>query len=231
LKPLRSIVLLFAAALLTLLIATPTHSFAKQTRNSVYRPEEIEWTWEVRPNHADPTLPNIALVGDSITRNYFPEVQRQLAGIANVYLFASSICVGDPRLENQLAEFVRMEGVRFKVIHFNNGLHGWDYSEDDYRKAFPAYLKAVRAMSPRAALIWTSSTPMKSPPSGASNARVETRNSIALKFILPSHIVVDDQYMLMLKHQDLYQDGVHFNETGSNIQGKQAADLIRTLLK
>ncbi len=214
-----------------LLAIMPAHAIAQQSKDSVYRPEEIEWTWEVRPDRADPSLPNVALVGDSITRNYFPEVRRQLNGVANVYLFASSICVGDPRMESQLAEFVRMEGVGFKVIHFNNGLHGWEYSEDEYREAFPLYLKAVRAMSPKAALIWTSSTPMKTPPSGASNARVEARNAIALKFITRAHIRVDDQNALMLKHQDLYQDGVHFNETGSNLQGEQAAELIRVLLK
>jgi hypothetical protein len=46
-----------------------------------------------RPPHPDDSLPNVLLVGDSITRNYFPEVTRQLKGVANVYLMASSICV------------------------------------------------------------------------------------------------------------------------------------------
>lgn len=216
---------------LALHVFLPEHAIAQASRNSLYKPETIEWTWEVRPEKADPALPNVALVGDSITRNYFPEVRRELSGVANVYLFASSICVGDPRLEDQLAEFVRMEGVRFTVIHFNNGLHGWDYSEEEYRKGFPAYLKAIRAMSPKAALIWTSSTPMKTPPGGASNARVQARNAIALSLVQNAHIALDDQYTLMSPHQDLYQDGVHFNETGSNMQGKQAAEMIRTHLK
>jgi hypothetical protein len=29
-------------------------------------PEEIEWTWEVRPAGSDPGLPNVVLLGDSI---------------------------------------------------------------------------------------------------------------------------------------------------------------------
>jgi hypothetical protein len=57
-------------------------------------PEEIEWTWEVRPPHPDPQLPNVLLLGDSISRNYFPEVRKDLAGVANVYLMATSTCVG-----------------------------------------------------------------------------------------------------------------------------------------
>src|SRR5579875_1914127 len=64
-------------------------------------PEEIEWTWEVRPPHPDPHLPNVLLLGDSISRNYFPEVRKDLTGIANVYLMASSTCVGDPRIGHQ----------------------------------------------------------------------------------------------------------------------------------
>jgi hypothetical protein len=35
----------------------------------------------------------------------------------------------------------------------------------------------------------------------------------------------------MLQHQDTYQDKVHFNEAGSQIQGKQAAEDIRKLLQ
>ena len=31
-------------------------------------PEEIEWTWEVRPPHPDPKLPNVLLLGDSLSQ-------------------------------------------------------------------------------------------------------------------------------------------------------------------
>src|SRR5882757_10866823 len=65
------------------------------------KPEEIEWTWEVRPAHVDSKLPNVLLVGDSITRNYYPEVQRLLSHVANVYLMATSTSMGDPRLPHQ----------------------------------------------------------------------------------------------------------------------------------
>jgi hypothetical protein len=65
-------------------------------------PEEVEWTWEVRPQLADPKLPNVLLLGDSITRNYFAQVAKDLSGIANTYLLASSTSVGDPRLPRQM---------------------------------------------------------------------------------------------------------------------------------
>ena len=87
-------------------------------------PEGIEWTWEVRPPRPDAQLPNVLLLGDSISRNYFPQVTKDLDGVANVYLMSSSTSVGDPRLMRQIAEFSAMEKVRFRVVHFNNGMHG-----------------------------------------------------------------------------------------------------------
>src|SRR5580765_189300 len=109
-------------------------------------PEEIEWTWEVRPQVADPKLPNVLLLGDSITRNYFPQVTKDLGGIANVYLLASSTSIGDPRLPHQIAEFATMQGVSFAVVHFNNGLHGWGYTEAQFKSGFPIFLQALRAL-------------------------------------------------------------------------------------
>jgi GDSL-like Lipase/Acylhydrolase family len=190
------------------------------------------WTWEVRPAHSDATLPNVLLVGDSISRNYYPEVERQLNGAANVYLFAASTSVGDPRLARQLSEFSTIEAVQFRVVHFNNGMHGWDYSEDEYRQAFPAFLKSIRALSPSASLVWVSTTPVKvDKEHGATNERVNVRNAIALKFVDKAGIPVDDQHALMMQHQDTYQDTVHFNDDGARIQGRQAADSIRKLLR
>jgi hypothetical protein len=195
------------------------------------RPEEVEWTWEVRPAHVDPKLPNVLLVGDSITRNYYPEVQRQLTDVANVYLFAASTCVGDPRLPHQLAEFASMEAVPFKVVHFNNGMHGWTYSEEEYKAAFPSYLRASRKIAPKASFIWATTTPVKADEKpGPTNARIEDRNRIARSFITDEGIQVDDQYALMIHHADLYEDNVHFNAAGAVIQGKQVAQSIRSYM-
>lgn len=195
-------------------------------------PEEIEWTWEVRPPHPDPHLPNVLVLGDSISRNYYPEVTKDLHGIANVYLFASSTCVGDPRLPHQIAEFAAMENVRFRVVHFNNGMHGWDYTESEYKAGFPLFLNAVRSLvEPGGDLIWASTTPVRaSATGGASNPRIEARNAIALALVKPAGILIDDQHALMLQHGDLHEDDVHFNPAGARIQGDQAAAIIQSTL-
>lgn len=195
-------------------------------------PEEIEWTWEVRPPHPDPQLPNVLLLGDSISRNYFPEVTKDLAGVANVFLMASSTSVGDPRLPHQIAEFATMEKVWFRVVHFNNGMHGWGYNEAQYRAAFPQFLRAVRLLLEKdGALIWANTTPVRADAaSGATNARIDERNAIAGTIVKATGIPIDDQHSLMARHGDLYHDDVHFDPAGAGIQGDQAASAIRSAL-
>ena len=200
------------------------------------RTEEIEWTWEVTPDHADLKLPNVLLLGDSITRNYFPEVTKELAGTANVYLMSSSTSLGDPRLGPQIEEFGRAEGVQFAVVHFNNGMHGWAYSEAEYGAAFPGLIAEVRKVAPGAKLVWASTTPVRKDAEpnaekpGPTNARVDARNAIAAAAVRAAGIPIDDQHGLMMGHGDLHSDDVHFNEAGSALEGKQAAGLIRGLL-
>jgi len=195
-------------------------------------PEEIEWTWEVRPPHPDSDLPNVLLLGDSISRNYFPEVRKNLTGIANIYLMASSTSVGDPRLAHQIAEFAATEKVRFRVVHFNNGMHGWAYTEAQYKTAFRAFLRAVRSLAEKdGTLIWANTTPVLSDAhDGPTNPRVQERNRIAQEISQAASIPTDDQFSLLQKQQDLYEDSIHFSSAGATIQGDQATAMIRTAL-
>ena len=217
-------------ALLSLSLVTRPSLLCAQSQASIL--EEIEWTWEVRPQVANPKLPNVLLLGDSITRNYFPEVTKGLGGIANVYLRASSTSEGDPRLPRQIAEFAALEGVSFAVVHFNNGLHGWGYTEAKFKSGFPIFLQAIRALPGRGKLIWSTITPVKPEASnGASNPRIDARNAIARAFIEAERIPIDDQHALMTEHPDLYEDAFHFDKAGSAIMGAQAAAIIRRALE
>jgi hypothetical protein len=215
---------------LVLMCASGISPLFAQPSSSI--PEEIEWTWEVRPPNPDPNLPNVLLLGDSITRNYFPEVKKDLTGIANVYLMASSTSVGDPRLPRQIAEFSTMEHVHFQVVHFNNGMHGWGYTEAQYRAAFPSLLHSVsKLVRSHRELVWATTTPVRSDASnGATNSRVNERNRIATSLVQAANIMVDDQHALMMQHQDLHQDSVHFNPKGADLQGDQVAESIKTVL-
>ena len=166
-------------------------------------------------------------------RATFPQVTKDLAGVANVYLLASSTSVGDPQLSREIREFAAMEHVPFRIVHFNNGMHGWGYTEAQYKAAFPEFLRTVRSLvATNNALIWATTTPVK-PQSfnGATNDGVDARNAIARIFVHAAHIPVDDQHALMMRHQDLYQDTVHFDSVGSSLMGHQAAAMIRAQLR
>lgn len=208
------------------LVLLPLHA---QGKKSIA--EKIEWTWEVTPDHVQPGLPNVLLLGDSITRNYYPEVVKELDGKANVYLFSASTSVGDPRLPEQLKEFFKMVNVKFRVIHFNNGMHGWGYSETEFGENFSAYIKAIRKDAPKAKLVWANITPVpKDDPTAQTNARIEARNSITEPIVAAAKIPLDDQWALMKKHPEMYRDNVHPSEEASKLQGKQAAEAIEKLL-
>jgi lysophospholipase L1-like esterase len=194
--------------------------------------EKIEWTWTDRPETVTPSLPNVLLVGDSITRGYYPAVSQQLAGIANVYLFATSAGSGDPRLPRQLHDYFNTMGLSFVAIHFNNGMHGWGYTEPQYVAGLPKMIAVLRAGSPHAALVWANTTPVlhDSTSGEATNARIDERNRLAAACMGREGISLDDQHALMLKHPDLHDGDVHFTAEGSALQAEQVAAKIREAL-
>jgi len=218
---------------LTFLAAVYPNAGTSQSQPAAGAPipkEKIEWTWSDHSDTLDPKLPNVLLVGDSITRAYFPEVAKRLAGKANVYLFSTSCSSGDPRLSEQLHLYFET-APSFRVIHFNNGMHGWDYSEPAFTSALPEMVSELRKESPGSRLIWATITPVRKDDSlGATNARIDARNAAALALMKHEGIPIDDQHALMEAHGDQHLDDVHFNDKGSEIEGDQATAIIETVL-
>lgn len=214
------------------MLAISASALASAAQSRLPITEKIEWTWTDRPETLVANLPNLLLVGDSITKAYFPAVADDLKGVANVYLFVTSACSGDPRLPEQLHEYFRMMGVSFAVVHFNNGMHGWGYTEQQYAAGLPQIIAALRDGAPKAKLIWASTTPVlhDSPEGGASNSRIDLRNKLASEVMSRKGISSDDQHQLMLKHQDLHDGDVHYTAAGSALQAEQVAAIIRAAL-
>ncbi|MEO6966798.1 MAG: SGNH/GDSL hydrolase family protein [Acidobacteriaceae bacterium] len=203
----------------------PAHGQQKPTGHAMVT-EKIEWTWAQRPEKPNPSSPNVLLLGDSITRGYYPQVAQKLAGRANCYLFATSTASGDPRLAGQLQAYFHMVAVRFRVIHFNNGMHGWGYTEVQYAHGLPGLLADLRVDAPGANLIWASTTPVQndSTTGGATNARIEARNTAAAKLMRANHIPIDDQFALMMAHADLHSGDVHYTAAGSAVQADRGSN-------
>ena len=121
--------------------------------------EDIEWVDIWLPDNNLAAQPRVLLIGDSITRAYYPAVADALKGKAAVGRLTTSASVGDPALLAQV-EMVLTQ-YRFDVIHFNNGLHGDGYTEQQYGEAFPALLDALQSQGRGAKLIWATSTPVR----------------------------------------------------------------------
>jgi hypothetical protein len=125
-----------------------------------------------------------------------------------------------------------MMGLKLAVIHFNNGMHGWGYSDEQYAAGLPGMIAALREGAPQAMLLWVSTTPVlhDSTNGQSTNARIDERNRLAASLMAKEAIAIDDQHALMLKHQDTHNGDVHFTEEGSAIQAAQVAESIRHAL-
>ncbi|HEY1190437.1 MAG TPA: hypothetical protein VGE74_22580, partial [Gemmata sp.] len=97
--------------------------------------ESIEWLDVWVPGNGVRDQPRVLLIGDSITRAYYKSVEDTLKGKAIVCRLATSKSLGDPGLLDEVK--LVLGQAKFDVIHFNNGMHGWGYSEDEYAKALP----------------------------------------------------------------------------------------------
>ena len=197
--------------------------------------EECEWCDLWMPHFPENKLPRVLLIGDSITRGYSGAVDKLLDGKAYVFRLADSHFLNDPMLMTEIA--MVLDNQKFDVVHFNNGMHGWQYSEDDYRKYFPGFLDVIRKHAGHAKLIWATTTPLKVDNQAApgspvpTNARIAARNAIALEFITPFGIPVDNRNALVAGHPEYHDaDTVHFNDKGVNVQAAQVAAEIQKLL-
>ncbi|HTR40252.1 MAG TPA: SGNH/GDSL hydrolase family protein [Pseudomonadales bacterium] len=197
--------------------------------------ESIEWC-DIWISHANETnLPRVLLIGDSITRAYYPAVEKRLAGKAYVGRLSSSAFISDPVLLEQIKMVLTQ--YQFDVIHFNNGMHGWQHGEKEYEQAFPIYLETIKKYAPNAKLIWANTTPLKISPSlspdnstQATDDRIAERNAIAAKFMQANGIPIEDLNTPMQGHPEYHMDNVHFNEQGIAIQSAQvAADVLKLL--
>jgi hypothetical protein len=198
--------------------------------------ESIEWC-DIWISHADETnLPRVLLIGDSISRDYYPGVEKRLAGKAYVGRLSTSAFLSDPALPQEIK--MVLGAYKFDVIHFNNGMHGWQHSETEYQRAFPNFLETIRQWAPDAKLIWATTTPLKVSPklpphnqTQATDERIAARNTIALKCVQAKGIPVDDLNALVRGHPEYHSDNVHFNAGGIDLEAAQVAAEIEPLLK
>ena len=196
--------------------------------------ENTEWLDVWVPNTNARDLPCVLLIGDSIVKGYGPLVEQNLKGTAYVARLATSKSVGDPALLAEIALVIGQS--RFDVIHFNNGLHGWGYSEEEYGQHFPALVETLKTQAKGAKLIWATTTPVRNGADlkafGERTERVKARNRIAATWVEKQGLAVDDLFALVVDHPEYYrEDGTHFNAKGIAAQAERVAQMIRDALR
>jgi acetyl esterase/lipase len=211
--------------------------------------EKARLNWAFTP---DPDLPNVLILGDSISIGYTLEVRELLKGVANVYRPASAdgrkpincsdTITGLKRLDGQL------EGHDWSVIHFNWGLHDLKHvkeagkqinSSDPNDPQLTTARQYARNMSrivsklegTGARLVFATTTPVVP---GTTNPLREPDapkeyNAAAIKLIKANNIRVNDLYAFCEPHLDEWQlpKNVHFKPEGSSALAKQVASVIR----
>ena len=189
----------------------------------------IEWIdiWVTDADKDD--LPRVLPVGDSITRGYFGAVEKHLAGKAYCARLTTSKCVSDPTFNDDL--LLLLKQYKFSAIHFNNGLHGWGYTEEQYRDGLLKTVAAVREHSGGAKFIWATTTPMRESSDlqrfSEKTERVKVRNQLAAEIMKKSGASTNDLFELVKDHADWQsKDGVHFNAAGNEGLAKQVAESV-----
>ncbi len=193
--------------------------------------ENIEWCRVWMPHANQNKLPRVLLIGDSFTVGYFSGVEERLEDVAYVGYLATSRSVCDPIFFDELQTVLKQYD--YEVVHFNNGLHGWGYSEEQYRQGLQHFLQVLRSKAPNAQLIWAQSTPHDIEPgqTNSKNRRIHARNQIARQIMGDAGIPMNDLYKLCIHRSELYSgDNVHFNNNGKELQAGQAASLVRERL-
>ena len=191
--------------------------------------ERIEWANIWVTDAAKTELPRVLMIGDSITMGYFGGVESRLRGKAACARLATSKCTCDPAFLPEVE--LLLKNYPFTVIHFNNGLHGFGYSEKQYADSFTRILDSFRKHAPKAKLIWASSTPMRLPEDlqrfAPDNTRVDERNRLAELIMKEHRIPINDLNKIGAEHPEFYSnDGAHFNGKGKAAQAKQVAEMI-----
>lgn len=193
------------------------------------KPEQNDWSniWIENANQSE--KPRLLLVGDSITDGYYSRVKKSLEGQYYLARYTTSKFVGNPDFQTELTTILNR--YEFKIIHVNNGLHGGDYSIDEYQKGLEDLRQIFSNYAPNAKIIWCMTTPVRNEENldylGPLNQDVILRNQTALKIMGENGFLINDLYIEMLGHPEYYQtDGFHFNQDGRTAQAELVSSFI-----
>jgi hypothetical protein len=219
---------------------------SKPETGSTAETKKAKTGWSIIP---DPSLPNVLILGDSISIGYMLEVRKLLAGKANVFR-PNENCSGTTSGVQNIDRW--LEGQKWDVIHFNWGLHDIKHvskdnpntaskkAEDPVQATVEVYVKNIEVIVKKlkatgAKLIFATTTPVA--PGTTNPLREPTSpgvyNAAALKVMKENNIVVNDLYTFCLPQLDKIQlpKNVHFKPEGSTALAKEVVKKITETLE
>lgn len=192
--------------------------FTYETKNTNTPLETFEWdnTWlEQIPNKEKS---RVLYIGDSISCG----TRRIATAVSEGKLlfdgFGTSKALDNPFFKESLITFAKQEEKR-KAVLFNNGLHGWHLSNDEYEKLYDEMLSFLIKEfdgTPIFVILTTSVTDIER------NGIVEARNEIVKKLAKKHGLGVIDLYTVSVNIKEFQDpDGVHFYDEGYNALAKE----------
>ena len=211
---------------------------------------------EIILNGSNQNLPNILILGDSISIGYTPFVKELLAGKANVTRPTlengnPENCEGTTKGIQNLERWLTNSGAgnsvfQWDIIHFNFGLHDVKHvnpvtgensnnPSDPLQAALKQYKKNLEIIVDKlkasgATLIFATTTPYPDKVGGPLRdpGMSAKYNKAAVKIMNRNNIIVNDLYAFMLPRMNEMQqpENVHFNPEGYNALAKKVADRI-----
>jgi hypothetical protein len=195
-------------------------------------------SWGVRMAEvADPTLPRVLLIGDSICNGYLGPVRQALAGKANIDAWITPTSQGDKRLPAIIGDILAQQ--KYTVIHFNLGLHGFQKGripEGQFEPLTRGMVLAMKKGAPDAQLIWATITPVtvKGEPEKLNpeiQPTIEQHNAMALKVMKAEGVAINDLSTLMLANLPLAAgDQFHWKPAGRDLQVQAVTEALKTAL-
>ncbi len=186
----------------------------------------------------DPDLPNVLLIGDSISIGYTPAAREGLAGAANVYRIPTN---GGPTTKGLEYLDLWLEPGGWDVIHFNFGLHDMRHMKDGQKdvtgpsvhtiEQYIANLEEIvtRLRATGAKLIFATTTPVAPDTEGFLPEDPVAYNAAAVVLMKRHGIAVNDLHGAVAGELDKHQleRNVHFNGEGSAFLGGKVAKVIQ----
>lgn len=206
--------------------------FTYESRETAGTLETYEWDniWWEKP--AEAHKPRVLIIGDSISCGYRGFVNEELAGKIYADGLGTSKAA-DHAWYPKILEYMAAQTSGYRVVQFNNGLHGWHLSdEDEYLKSCERILRLTEKLFPQAKLITALTTPVwdRANPLCLSprSARVLKRNESLRLAAEKLGAQVLDLYHPFADRPELFQkDGVHLKEEGYRLAAKLCAAMLQ----